>query len=138
MTETLALPPEIAGPLTGVTDADRAWFEAPPHRRYHLRPTRIGELMPGEALAPGSHTLVVRCGDPGVRFRLHVGRPPAHLRMDTDRVGRLLLERMAARGFTINGRPLAEALAMFSASVAAAMQRRGAAKGGLRDPGDRP
>src|SRR5690242_21448601 len=27
-----------------ITDADRAWFEAHPHRRFRLRPTSVAEL----------------------------------------------------------------------------------------------
>ena len=41
--------------LDAVTDADHDRFEAHPCRRYRLRPTDVAELMPGEAMLPGSH-----------------------------------------------------------------------------------
>ena len=97
--------------LDAVTDADRAWLEAHPCRRYHLRPTAIVELMPGESMRPGSHTVVARCGSPLVRMRVRVGCPPARLRRDTDRCCEDLLRRLDAAGFTISDMQLGEVLA---------------------------
>jgi hypothetical protein len=97
--------------LDAVTDADREWFEARPHRRYRLRPTALAELLPGEAIGPGSRTVVARCGSPLTRMRLRVGRPPAMLRQDTDRVCEALIRWMDARGFTVGGKSVGEFMA---------------------------
>ena len=104
---TVILPPHIGAALEAVTDADREWFEAHPHRAYRLRHLQLGEVLPGQTARPGLHIVVIRMGSPLVRMRLPVGRPPAHLRRDTDRVCLKLVTRMAAAGYTINGRPLA-------------------------------
>ena len=92
--------------LDAVTDADRAFFEAHPHRGYRLRATALAELPPGEAMAPGSRTVVARCGSPLTRMRLRVARPPSALRHDTDRVCTELLRRVDAEGWTAGGRPV--------------------------------
>jgi hypothetical protein len=55
-------------------------------------------------------------GSPLVRFRLPIGRPPAHLRRDTDRTCVELVRRLTAAGCTINGRPIGHALATVRAS----------------------
>jgi hypothetical protein len=112
-------PPRLFLPdLEAVTDADRAWFEAYPGRRYHLRPTALAELLPGEAIGPGSRMVVWQAAE-GVRFRLRVGRPPLRLRHDTDRCCRELIRRVERAGYTLNGIPLREAFARIAENLAA-------------------
>ena len=113
---TVTLPPRIGVALEAVTDGDRAWFEAHPHRAYRLRPQALGELMPGQTTRPGERVVVIRLGSPLVRMRLPVGRPPAGLRHDTDRTCSEIVRRLSAAGYAINGRPIAEALAAVRAS----------------------
>ena len=69
--------------LDDVTDADRAWFEAHPHRRFRLRPARVIELPAGTIVLPGLMTVVARLAD-GARLRSCVS-VPQHKRRDTDR-----------------------------------------------------
>jgi hypothetical protein len=95
--------------LEAVTDADRAWFEAHPGRRYRLRLTELAELLPGEVIGPGSRMVVWQAAE-GVRFRLRVGRPPLRLRHDTDRCCRELIRGVERAGHTINGIPLSKAI----------------------------
>ena len=108
---TLTLSPAVGAALEAVTDADREWFEAHPHRTYRLRRVALGEVLPGQVATPGSYMVVIRMGSPLVRFRVSVGRPPAHLRQDTDRVCVELIRRLSDTGCTINCRPIGEALA---------------------------
>jgi hypothetical protein len=110
MPAELKLDPALGAPLDAVTDADRAWFEVHPGRRYHLRPTSLAELLRGEVTRPGSCTVVWQAAA-GVRFRLRVGRPPVRLRHDTDRCCRELIRRVERAGYTLNGIPLREAFA---------------------------
>src|SRR4051794_18108917 len=69
--------------LEAVTDADRVWFEANPHRRFRLRPTSLDELPAGTVVVPGMVTVVALVAD-GARMRCFVKVPP-HRRRDTDR-----------------------------------------------------
>jgi hypothetical protein len=101
---TVRLPADTMPGLDAVTDADRKWFAAHPHRRYRLRPTAIAELMLGEVIGPGSHTVVVPCGSPLVRMRFRVGRPPSRLRQNTDRCCRALIRCLDEAGYTLNGK----------------------------------
>ena len=59
-TATLTLPPTVEAALEAVTDRDRAWFEAHPHRAYRLRRLQLGEVLPGRPVTPGSYVIVVR------------------------------------------------------------------------------
>ena len=104
--------PRLDPNLEAVTDADRDWFDARPHRHYRLRPLTIAELLPGEAVRPGQHTVIVRGRTPFVRARFRVGLPPLRLRRDTDENCRKLLDRLDARGFTANGRSVREMVAL--------------------------
>ena len=122
---TITLPHAVGAALEAVTDADREWFEAHPHRAYRLRPLALGELLPGQSAHPGLHIVVIKMGSPLVRFRVSVGRPPAHLRQDTDRVCAELIRRLSDTGFTINGRPVGEALASLRASTMEVLQQHG-------------
>ncbi len=97
--------------LDALTDGDREWFLAHPSRRYRLRPTAVAELLPGEGMGPGQRTVVIKCGSPVTRMRLRVGRPPLHLRQDTDRCCRELIGRVDAAGYTLGGKRLLAALA---------------------------
>jgi hypothetical protein len=97
--------------LDALTDGDRKWFLAHPSRRYGLRPTAVAELLPGEGMRPGECTVVIKCGSPVTRMRLRVGRPPLHLRQDTDRCCRELIGRVDAAGYTLGGKRLLAALA---------------------------
>src|SRR4051794_25613757 len=97
--------------LDDVTDANREWFDARPHRRYRLRPTALAELLPGESVGPGSRVVVVRCGSPLVRLRVRVGRPPPGLRQDMDRTCEALLRRLDEAGYTLVVRPAGVAMA---------------------------
>jgi hypothetical protein len=121
----ITLPPHCGDALEAVTDADRAWFEAHPHRAYRLRPLALGEVLPGQAATPGNYMVVIRMGSPLVRFRVSVGRPPAHLRHDTDRVCAELIRRLSDAGFTINGRLLGPALASLRSSTMEVLQQHG-------------
>jgi hypothetical protein len=117
----VTLSPHIGAALEAVTDADREWFEAHPHRAYRLRHLQLGEVLPGQTARPGLHIVVIRMGSPLVRMRLPVDRPPAHLRRDTDRTCAELIGRMVALGYTINGRPLGEVLVGLRASLRRAL-----------------
>jgi hypothetical protein len=103
--------------IDAVTDADREWFEAHPHRRYRLRPTAIAELMPGEVMAPGSHTVVMSCGLASARMRLRVGRPPPRLRRDTDRCCQELIKAVEEAGYTLGGKTIRAAIKELSRHV---------------------
>jgi hypothetical protein len=116
---TVHLPASTMPGLDAVTDADREWFAAHPHRRYRLRPTAVAELFPGEVMGPGSRTVVVTLGSPLARMRLRVGRPPPRLRQDTDRCCRELIKGLDGAGYTINGKPLLPMLMELRQSVAA-------------------
>ena len=115
----------VGAALEAVTDADRVWFEAHPHRAYRLRHVALGEVMPGQVATPGMYMVVIRMGSPLVLFRVSVGRPPAHLRQDTDRVCAELIRRLSDTGYTINGRPVGEALASLRASMIQVLQQHG-------------
>ncbi len=114
---TLHIPADTMPGLDAVTDADREWFLARPSRRYRLRPTAIAELPPGETMEPGQHTVVVLCGSPLVRMRVHVGRPPLRLRQDTDRCCRELIQALDAAGCRINGKQLLPTITELSRDV---------------------
>ena len=101
---TVHLPADAMPGLDAVTDADREWFAAHPHRRYRLRPTAVAELLPGEAMGAGSRTVVI--GLPGARMRLRVGRPSPRLRQDTDRCCRELIKAVDAAGYTLGGKTI--------------------------------
>ena len=120
---SLTLSPAVGAALEAVTDADRVWFEERPHRGYHLRRVALGEVLPGQVATPGIYMVVIKMGSPLVRFRLSVRRPPAHLRQDTDRVCAELIRRLSDTGFTINGRPVGEALARLRASTMEVLQQ---------------
>jgi hypothetical protein len=105
---TVHLPADAMPGLDAVTDADREWFEAHPHRSYRLRPPAVAELLPGEAIGAGSRTVVI--GLPGARMRLHVGRPSPRLRRDTDRSCRELIKAVDAAGYTLGGKPIRAAI----------------------------
>ena len=120
---TLTLSPTVGAALEAVTDADRVWFEAHPHRAYRLRHVALGEVMPGQVATPGMYMVVIKMGSPLVRFRVSVGRPPAQLRQDTDRVCVELIRRLSDTGYTINGRPVGEALASLRASTMEVLQQ---------------
>ena len=49
---TLTLSPAVGAALEAVTDADREWFEAHPHRAYRLRRVALGEVLPGQSRHP--------------------------------------------------------------------------------------
>ena len=98
-----------------VTDADREWFEAHPHRRYRLRPKAVAELLPGEVMGAGSRTVVI--GLPSARMRLRVGRPSPRLRQDTDRSCRELIKVLAAAGYTLGGKTIRAAIKELSRHV---------------------
>ena len=122
---TLTLSPEVGAALEAVTDADRAWFEARPLRTCRLRRVALGEVLPGQVATPGLYIVVIKMGSPLVRFRVSVGRPPAHLRQDTDRVCAELIRRLSDTGYTVNGRPVGEALASLRASTMEVLQQYG-------------
>ena len=82
--------------LEAVTDADRDWFRARPHRRFRLRPTSLDELPAGTLVVPGLVTVVARVAD-GARMRCFVTAPP-HRRRDTDRNCESLLPGYAKAG----------------------------------------
>jgi hypothetical protein len=105
--------------LDAVTDADREWFAAHPHRRYRLRPTAVAELLRGEAMSPGERTVVAFCS-PQARFRLRVGRPPPRLRQDTDRCCRELIKAVDEAGYTLGGRTVRAAIQEIERSVTGA------------------
>jgi hypothetical protein len=95
--------------LDAVTDADREWFAAHPHRRYRLRPTAVAELLPGEAMGHGERMVVAFCS-PSARLRLRVGRPPPRLRQDTDRTCLALIKAVDEAGCTLGGKTVRAAL----------------------------
>jgi hypothetical protein len=106
-----------------VTDADRVWFEARPHRRFRLRPLDLDELLPGEVIEPGLCVLVIRLGSPLVRLRVRVLRPPLRLRQNTDRCCRELVRLLDASGHTINGEPIGVLVEELSRDIATTLDR---------------
>jgi hypothetical protein len=61
-------------PADAAIEADRAWFEAHPHRRHRVRPYAPGEglpELPDPVAPPGwKWRVIVRQTHPGVRARL--------------------------------------------------------------------
>ena len=114
--------PDMPG-LDAVTDLDREWFLDHPYRRYRLRHTAIVELLPGQAMQAGDHTVVaVMAKSPLMRFRIRVGRPPARLRHDTDRCCWQLVQRLDEAGLTLNGMPITTAIDRVNASLAGVLR----------------
>lgn len=124
MTEHLDLRGPAGDALDAVTDADRAWFDAHPARRYRVRPVQVAELLPGQEIVPGSRMLVVNAA-PGMRIRLLV-RAPLRLRQDTDRCGQALVWLLDRHGCTWNGVPLQRAIAEVTAALAPVAEGSGA------------
>ena len=122
---TLTLPPAVGAALEAVTDADREWFGAHPHLAYRLRRLALCEVLPGQVATPGIYMVVIKMGSPLVRFRVSVGRTPAQLRQNTDRVCAELIRRLSDAGYTINGRLLGPALASLWASTMEVLQQHG-------------
>ena len=103
--------------LDAVTSADREWFATHPSRRYRLRPTAIVELMPGEVMTPGSHTVVISCGLASARMRLRGGRPPPRLRQNTDRCCEELIKAVDEAGYALGGKTIRAAIKELSQHV---------------------
>src|SRR4051794_21901600 len=57
--------------LEAVTDGDRDWFLAHPHRRFRLRPATLDELPAGSLVVPGLTTIVTKVTD-DLRMRCFV------------------------------------------------------------------
>jgi hypothetical protein len=54
--------------------------------------------------------VVIRGAVPEVRVRLLVGKPPPHLRRDTDAICAALVRRVVDAGYTVGGKPFGEML----------------------------
>ena len=101
---------------------DHAWFRAHPARRYRLRRTTMTELLPGETMRPGEHTLVVLLTHPArgpaclpirlVRLpkRLLPSNPQVRARVDTETWCRMMLEQLDTAGMQIGSMPLLAAI----------------------------